>query len=82
MTNNSVAPDQTPFALDLHCLLRSVWANTSGKHGFYSMYYFIISFTTIGDNSWHSKNSVDPDETAHLTFSLSTLHINFFPMCV
>ena len=51
-------------------------------------YCLINSFTAIVDKRLFA-NSVDPDETAHnepshldlrcLTFSLSTLHINFFP---
>ena len=48
----------------------------------------INSFTAIGDKIGFA-NTIDPDETAHnepshldlccLTFSLSTLHINYFP---
>ena len=48
------------------------------------------SFTTTGDNERRLQKSVYPDEKAHhepsyqdlrcLKFSLSTLHINFFPL--
>ena len=51
---------------------------------------FINSFTVTGDDNRLFANSIDPDVTAHnepshlglrcLTFSVSTLHINFFPM--
>ena len=52
---------------------------------------FFNSFTAIGDKKAFA-NSIEPDETAHnepshlvlrcLTFSLSTIHINLFKVCL
>ena len=54
---------------------------------FFFFFFFVKSFTAVGDDNSFFANSVDPDETAHpeqdlrcLTFSLSALHINLFPI--